>query len=67
MRFLRELFGVLLDLAAQLIVLRLPVFRVDRDEEREQTGALDVPQELQPESLALVRALDDAGNVGHVR
>ena len=53
------------DLAAQLVVLRLPIHGVDRDEKGEHPRALDVAQELEAESLPRMRSLDDAGNVGH--
>ncbi len=36
----------------------------DVDEVHEDLRALDVPQELMPETVALVRALDQAGHVG---
>ena len=52
------------DLAAQLVVLGLPVHRVDGNQEREKTRPLDVTQELEPEPASFVRAFDDAGNVG---
>src|SRR5215218_6273134 len=65
MRLRAQLRRVVRDLQAKLIVLGLPVERVDRNEKREKTRALDVPKELQSESLSLVRSLDDAGNVRH--
>jgi hypothetical protein len=52
------------DLAAKLVVFRLPIHRIDGNQKGEETGALDVPQKLQSESLPFVRAFDDAGNVG---
>src|SRR5512143_941097 len=64
MRLLRELERVRFDLATQLIVLRLPVHGVDRNQEGEEPRSLDVPQELQAESATFVRSLDDAGQVG---
>ena len=52
-------------LVPQLIVLCLPVHRESiGEQEREHARALDVAQELEAEPLALVRAFDDAGNVG---
>jgi hypothetical protein len=35
------------------------------DQMNQQTGALDVPQKLNSEAVAFVRAFDDAGNIGH--
>ena len=52
------------DLAPQPIVHGLRVRRVERNQEREHAGALDVLQKPKAETLAGVRALDDAGNVG---
>ena len=55
--------GILPDLAPQLVVDRLRVLGVERHQEREHAGALDVLQELEAEPLPLVRPLDDAGDV----
>jgi hypothetical protein len=54
-----------MDLVAELVVLRLPVQRVDRDEKREEARPLDVPEELKAEPLPLVCPLDDA--LGFIR
>src|SRR5690349_6497192 len=64
MRLLRELGRVGYVFAPQLVVLLLPVHRVDRNQESENAGPLDVPQKLQTKSTSLVRALDDARYVG---
>jgi hypothetical protein len=60
MRLLSELRRVVRDLATELVVFGLPVERVDGNEEGQQSRALDVTQELQPQPLPLVCALDDA-------
>src|SRR5947207_15909046 len=63
MRFLREIAGVGRNLLAELVVFALPVHGVDRDQEGEQPRTLDVPQELQAESLSFVRSFDDSRDV----
>src|SRR5450759_1567441 len=63
MRLGREVRRVLADLTPQLVVLRLPVHRVDRDQERQDPGSLDVPEELEAQALPLVRSFDDPRNV----
>src|SRR5215475_10796012 len=60
MRLLCELERIRFDLAAQLVVFRLPVDGVDRHQKGKHARALDVSQELKAESFALVRAFDDA-------
>ena len=50
---------------AQPLVDLLGVGRVERNQEREHPGALDVLQEPEAEALAGVRPFDDAGDVGH--
>src|SRR6185437_2805933 len=59
-----ELRRVRGDLGAELVVLRLPVHGVDRDEEGEEARALDVAQKLESEPAPFVGALDDARNIG---
>src|SRR5687767_3760592 len=51
------------DFMTELIVFGLPVHRIDRNQERQKARALDVAQELETESLPLMRTLDDARNV----
>src|SRR5687768_4368382 len=51
-------------LLPQTAVRRLRIRMVQRHQEGQHAGALDVLKELEPESLARVCALDDAGNVG---
>src|SRR6185437_13045799 len=63
-RLERELRRVRADLVAELVVLRLPVHGVDRDEEGKEARTLDVAQKLKSESAPFVGALDDARNVG---
>ena len=63
MRLLREIARVRGDLVAELVVFRLPIHRVDRNQKGEQPRALDVPQELQTESLTFVRSFDDSRDV----
>src|SRR5687768_4081518 len=53
------------DLVAQLVEILLPVVGVDGDEERQDPRPLDVAEELEPQSLPLGGAFDDARNVGH--
>src|SRR5436190_19197089 len=64
MRLGRQIRRILGDFQPQLVVLRLPIHGVDRDQERKDSGALDVPEKLQAESLAFMGAFDDAGDVG---
>src|SRR5687768_4538776 len=52
-----------LNLVPELVVLRLPIHRIDRYEERKNPRPLDMPQELQPESLPFVRTFDNARDV----
>jgi hypothetical protein len=52
------------DLVPQPLVRRLRVRAVERHQERQHPSALDVLQEPEPETLARMRALDDARNVG---
>src|SRR5687768_17238412 len=56
MRLLRELVGVLPQLAAQQLVLRLRIGAVGGDQVGERTRALDVSQKAQAQTFALVRA-----------
>jgi hypothetical protein len=53
------------DLVPQPVVRRLEIRRVERHEEGEHAGTLDVLEEAETESLARVGALDDAGDVRH--
>ena len=61
----RQLLGVEPHLAAELVVHLLGVVGVERHQEGEDPGPLDMLEELEPQSLPLVGPFDDAGNVGH--
>ena len=63
MRSRGELARVRGYLVAQLIVFGLPVHGIDRNQECENAGPLDVTQELKSEALPFMRAFDDSGNV----
>src|SRR5262245_66494174 len=56
-RLLRELQRIRVDLGPKLIVFRLPIDGVDRDEERQDARSLDVTEELKTEPTSFVRAL----------
>ena len=61
--FGEQRLAVRLHLGAQSIVHRLWVGRIERNQEGEQPGALDMLQETKTQPLPQVRTFDDAGNV----
>src|SRR4051812_31945607 len=50
---------------AKPVVHRLGLLAIERDEQRDDTGTLDVLQETKTQSFPLVGSLDDARDVGH--
>ena len=68
LRTLRKLGAILLELAVDNTVIldRIAILKAARhiDDMHDQGRALDVAQELMAQTLALARALNEAGNVG---